>query len=300
MSESDRMPRWLHEDVPLYRQALNFTEVRTRFAPLLIEKDYFCTVLLSYLAQRPCGLVFKGGTYLAKVIAGFYRLSEDLDFVLPLPAGAGRKKRSRSMEPLSALFSRLTTAHPSFEQVDPMVGANNSTQYIGCAHFRSPATGQLDRISVEVSMREPLLESPLERPAQTVMLDPNTGKSIIPEVSFPCISFTEGFAEKFRAALTRRQVAIRDFYDIDYAVRHLGLDLETSNLKELVKAKLAVPGNDTVMLNPERLEELRSQLAGRLKPVLRPDDYQAFDLSRAIRHVEAMAKKVAISGDTGP
>jgi hypothetical protein len=114
-------------------------------------------------------------------------------------------------------------------------------------------------------------------------------------VSFPCISFAEGFAEKFRAALTRREVAIRDFYDIDYAVRHLGLDVDASDFRELVKAKIAVSGNDPVKLDPERFEELRSQLDGRLKPVLRSDDYQTFDLDRAIRYVEAMAKKVSKS-----
>jgi predicted nucleotidyltransferase component of viral defense system len=295
MSRVDLVSGWLHEDVPLYKQALTFTEVQTGFSSLLVEKDYFCTVLLSYLSENPCGLVFKGGTCLAKVMAGFYRLSEDLDFVIPLSLDSGRKKRSRSMEPLRASFSHLNDTYPVFEQVDPLVGANNSTQYIGNVHFRSPVTGYVDRISIEVSLREPLLQSPLEGNAQTIMLDPNTGKSIVPDVSFPCISFAEGFAEKFRAALTRREVAIRDFYDIDYAVRHLGLDVDASDFRELVKAKIAVSGNDPVKLDPERFEELRSQLDGRLKPVLRSDDYQTFDLDRAIRYVEAMAKKVSKS-----
>lgn len=35
-------------------------------------------------------------------------------------------------------------------------------------------------------------------------------------VMLPCISKIEAFAEKFRAAMTRREVAIRDFYDIDH------------------------------------------------------------------------------------
>jgi hypothetical protein len=36
----------LHEDVPLFREAVNFTASKTGFNPRLIEKDYFCTVLL--------------------------------------------------------------------------------------------------------------------------------------------------------------------------------------------------------------------------------------------------------------
>lgn len=91
----------LHEDVPLFREAVNFTASKTGFNPRLIEKDYFCTVLLAYLSERGGGrLVFKGGTCLAKVHTGFYRLSEDLDFTIPSPVDASRKQRvKRSRRP---------------------------------------------------------------------------------------------------------------------------------------------------------------------------------------------------------
>lgn len=41
----------LHEDVSLFHEAVRFTQARTGFAARLIEKDYFCTVLLTYLAE---------------------------------------------------------------------------------------------------------------------------------------------------------------------------------------------------------------------------------------------------------
>jgi hypothetical protein len=34
----------------MFLEALNFTAAHTGFSPRLIEKDYFCTVLLQYLA----------------------------------------------------------------------------------------------------------------------------------------------------------------------------------------------------------------------------------------------------------
>ena len=40
----------VHEDPDLFREAVNFTTAETAFASRLIEKDYFCTVLLAYLA----------------------------------------------------------------------------------------------------------------------------------------------------------------------------------------------------------------------------------------------------------
>src|SRR6266852_6749681 len=85
----------LHEDPALFREAVNFTAAETGFVPRLIEKDYFCTVLLQYLAPAGGELVFKGGTCLAKVHAGFYRLSEDLDFLISTPTDASRGERSR-------------------------------------------------------------------------------------------------------------------------------------------------------------------------------------------------------------
>jgi len=52
------------------------------FSPLLIEKDYHLTRILHKLSKKKVpGLVFKGGTCLNKCYLGFYRLSEDLDFV---------------------------------------------------------------------------------------------------------------------------------------------------------------------------------------------------------------------------
>ena len=56
-----------HQDVGIFRQAVSITQLRTGFAERLIEKDYFCSVLLEYLAAVEEALVFKGGTCLAKV-----------------------------------------------------------------------------------------------------------------------------------------------------------------------------------------------------------------------------------------
>ena len=82
-------------DPDLFRAAVNFTAQRTGFASRLIEKDYFCSLSLEYMASASKDLVFKGGTCLAKVYAGFYRLSEDLDFVISISANAKRTDRSR-------------------------------------------------------------------------------------------------------------------------------------------------------------------------------------------------------------
>ena len=97
----------VHEDAARLLEAVNATAAATGFATRLIEKDYFCTVLLQYLAPLAGALVFKGGTCLAKVHAGFYRLSEDLDFVIPTPVGASRTERSRRARGLKGLLAGI-------------------------------------------------------------------------------------------------------------------------------------------------------------------------------------------------
>ena len=57
----------------LFAEAIGFTSAETGFIPGLIEKDYYCSVLLQDLGSAGADLVFKGGTLLAKVHAGFYR-----------------------------------------------------------------------------------------------------------------------------------------------------------------------------------------------------------------------------------
>jgi hypothetical protein len=51
----------LLNDADFFRTAVNFTSQRTAFAARLIEKDFFCSMLLEFLASASDALVFKGG-----------------------------------------------------------------------------------------------------------------------------------------------------------------------------------------------------------------------------------------------
>jgi len=282
----------IHEDPSLFREAVNFTTAETAFASRLIEKDYFCTVLLAYLTAIDDRLVFKGGTCLAKVHADFYRLSEDLDFVVPTPVDARRAERSKQAKPLKEVVEKLPKRLPEFRLVEPLKGANNSTQYIAVVGYSSLIRQQEETIKIEVGLREPLLTPVVKSPARTIILDPVSGKSLVPQVSVRCISKTEAMAEKFRAALSRREAAIRDFFDIDYAVRMLGLQPRNAAFIKLVRQKIDVPGNDPVDVSGDRLKVLGLQLEPRLKPVLRAKDFAEFDLDRAFKIVADVAAMV--------
>lgn len=281
-----------HEDAELFREAVAFTAAETGFAARLIEKDYFCSLLLEHVGRADSTIVFKGGTCLAKVHAGFYRLSEDLDFVVSVPIEAPRaERRRRAAGPKAAMLH--AGRQPGLRLVSGPTGANNSTQYTAVVGYDSLLGLQAEAVKVEVGLREPLLTAPEPHPVHTLLLNPITGAALVPPLVATCISFQEAMAEKLRAALSRREVAIRDFYDVDYAVRHLGLRTGDSNLVALVRRKLEVPGNDPVDVSSSRLAALVQQVVSRLKPVLRERDFAEFDLERAFSGVAEVAAAVA-------
>ena len=283
----------VHEDPDLFREAIRFTAAEASFPARLIEKDYFCTVLLVHLAQADEQLVFKGGTCLAKVHGDFYRMSEDLDFAIPMAVTASRLERSSRISRAKKAVNELSKKLPCFQVAQPLRGANQSTQYIGSVRYLSIANRQEETVTLEISLREPLHRPVAQRPVRTMLLDPVSGQPLVSPRKVQCVNDMEAWAEKCRAAMTRRDVAIRDFYDVDYAVRMLGLRLDTAELIEMLKHKLAVPGNDVIDVGPDRLARLQGQVDTRLKPVLRAADLNAFDVDRAFRMILELAQRLA-------
>ena len=276
-----------HEDPEFFEAAVSFTAKETTFSTRLVEKDYFCTVLLEYLITAGNALVFKGGTCLAKIHADFYRLSEDLDFVVSMPVDSSRSERSKMATGLKDIV--MPDRLPGFRVVEPLMGANNSTQYNAVIGYHSRIVGKEETIKVEVGLREPLLLPPEAGMAKTLLLNPSTTKPLCEPLVLNCMSKREAFAEKFRAALSRREAAVRDFFDLDYAVRQLGLQPEDRGLIDLIRKKMAVPGNDRMDVSENRLTILHRQLESQLRPVLRARDYAEFDLERAFRIVKDVA-----------
>ncbi len=58
----------LHEAGNRFLEALRWTERITQFNARLLEKDYYCSLVLAdFHASFEVGLIFKGGTCLSKV-----------------------------------------------------------------------------------------------------------------------------------------------------------------------------------------------------------------------------------------
>jgi len=289
MPERDDPP--YHEDVDLFRDALAFTQSETGFSARLIEKDYYCSLLLRDFLSAPIqGLAFKGGTSLSKIHGDFYRLSEDLDFGISISVDAPRRQRSGRVVALKTHLEGLSKRAPCFRVTAPLRGSNNSTQYRGRTSYASLVTGQDEFVKIEISVREPILEAIEQLPARTLLTDPFRQVPAIESIPMAVLSCREAYAEKLRAALTRRGPAVRDFYDVGCAFRTKRIDGSDRQLVGLVRRKLAVPGNEPIDVSESKREVLTRQLDVQLKPVLRENDFAKFDLDHAFEMVKRFAE----------
>lgn len=280
------------EDAVLLREAVRFTAAETGFGIRLIEKDYFCSVALEYLAGECGSLTFKGGTCLSKIHGGFYRLSEDLDFSIPTAVDSARGERSRSVEPLRQVLARIEERLPGFRLTEPLRGFNNSMQYNAVLSYESLVDGHVEPVSIEVGVREPNMTETAQGAARTVLLSPIGGQAIIDTYPVVALSYLEAMAEKVRAALCRSEVAIRDFFDVDHAVRAAGFDPTQAGFVDLVRRKLAIPRTPEPDLSDGRIGQLERQLEAQLRPVLREREFRQFNLARAVETLRRIKQDV--------
>ncbi len=280
----------LHETPDVFREALQSTQAESGFAQRLIEKDYYCSLILADFAPLFSGdLVFKGGTCLSKVYAGFYRLSEDLDFAISIATTARPQARREACLPVKRHFEQIAERLPTVRAFAPLQGHDGSRQYNAILQYESAVTGEHESVKIQVAIREPIIEATVSCGGRTLLRHPTVGEMPDAMLSLRVLSLHEAYAEKVRAALTRNPPAIRDIFDIDEAVRAKRLDFSQPGFISLVRQKLAVPSNAAINTSQDRRKELEDQLETQLEPVLRSFDYATFDIDRALSQIEELA-----------
>jgi len=281
-------------DPDIFREALAYSEADKGLISTLIEKDYYCSLVLQYFFSNETSLVFKGGTCLSKVHVDFYRLSEDLDLIIPVTADTTRTQRSAGMEPVKSMFEKLPSAVPGVTISEAFKGHNASRQYISSLEYHSVIVEKKEKIKIEVGIREPLLRPSESRLASTIVMNPFSGQPLLPPFKVGAMTLQEAYAEKIRAAITRKEPAIRDFFDVFHAIRKRELNTQDPDFLSMVKAKIDVPGNEPIDLSEERKQELHRQLEGQLKPVLRPSDFDGFNLNEAFELVRNITEALSL------
>lgn len=87
---------YLHDDRELFAEIIYQVEDFTGRAAAIVEKDYYVTLILRFLAHNLSNIVFKGGTSLSKGYRAINRFSEDIDITFDEHIGQARRKKLKN------------------------------------------------------------------------------------------------------------------------------------------------------------------------------------------------------------
>jgi predicted nucleotidyltransferase component of viral defense system len=254
------------------------------FRPAIVEKDYYLTVILNNIGSGLSDkLIFKGGTLLNKIHLNYHRLSEDLDFVyLSKQALTSRSARSKAITPIREKMPEFLELLDLGSENPQGQGFNNSTQYVFNISYPSFITGKHESIQIEVALRQIPLDKPVHNVIKHFYKDPFTGKDLIPKNKILSLSLNEAVAEKLKAAITRRDLAIRDYYDL-WHIAESGFDFRNKQFLTIFKKKLDAEGylgdyRYNFGLSEESINLLQRQVETDLIPVIRLEE--KFDLGK--------------------
>lgn len=266
------------------------------FRPAIVEKDYYLTVILnnveSYFSDK---LIFKGGTLLNKIHLNYRRLSEDLDFTIFSSIELDtRTKRSKAIQPIREKMAGFLGSLDLRSKRPEGEGFNNSTQYVFNILYPSFITGEDGNINIEVSLRQMPIDKPVYNAVEHFYKDPFTGENLIPANKILSLSLNEAVAEKLKAAISRRDLAIRDYYDL-WHIAENRFDFYNRHFISIFKQKLVEERyrNDyryNFGLNGDAIELLNRQIETDLMPVIRLGEQ--FDLNKVFERFNKIMEDI--------
>lgn len=292
----------IHADREQFLTLIDRTASITGFFAPLVEKDYYLTVLLSRIHELSEDLIFKGGTCLNKIYYSYYRLSEDLDFSIRLPnVQAMRGQRRKCMRPIKEGLEDFVGSFGLAVDTTQVPGRNESKQYVYYLVYDSVTTLSPQTIKLEIGLRCNPLMATEKKPVQHKFLHSFTDEPLFDGGIVQCLALKEIVAEKMRAAATRKIIAPRDFYDLDFIMRQ-GFKLKDAKLFELFKKKLQEDQltHDDIDMTPYRLNlgrsldelaSMRSRIEEELFDVLTPEEQQNFHLDQALKRINKAMKE---------
>ncbi len=233
-----------------------------------IEKDFWLTDVLHWIARSLPDLVFKWGTCLNKCYFWYYRLSEDLDF--SIISSTNRKQRSQLLE---TTFEKLW-AYLQWLGMELIEKRKRDDSRFG--GMRWAYISDIDQSKQTIQFDFKIIEwyqlLPQYHQIQDVFSHPLTGEKLFDEQHIQCISLDEAMAEKVRASLTRKTPAIRDLYDIWFAKKKWFVFEE---IRDLIKWKVSEVWWEIVLY--EAYNVLKKQIETDLVPVIHDADIFEFD-----------------------
>ena len=225
----------------------------------LVERDVLLHQILTDLSRDKFfseGFLFKGGTCLIKHYLGYFRFSDDADFTWRdqsmfegRTAKGIRRELSRVIDTTGGILERISSARGLDFKC-----SKNDTEYVEfggsnkmCTFktwYRSTVLLKKFFIKIQVNFVEEMCTEPRAGLLKSPVAgnDEKLGR-LFPEyleysnsIPFDIYDVREILSEKIRALITRRGVKARDFLDVFFIQRDLGIgpaDVEECAIKKI-------------------------------------------------------------------
>ena len=283
------------------------------YAPKILEKDFYLTAVLGRISKELPDLSFKWWTCLNKVHFPYFRLSEDLDFSLPIDLelvnNPGKRKRyATHMKSKMELIAH--TMWRTLERKNDRARGNKYIRNKKNTHLEytlgyTSIYGWPDTIKVELTYTHKQCVPSVFWSIQHIYVDVIVDmESLFPEMQIKCLDISEMIAEKTRAALTRQKPAIRDFYDLRYMICKKWYVLQ--DYIDLIKEKCEdtdwrrtietfVPDRDFPDVQKQTLPYLESQIQEELHPVLINQEFDLQLIYKQVIEIKALLSEIQVS-----
>ena len=290
----------IHKNKEEFIKTLERASKKKEFLLPLLEKDYYLTLILSRMHELSGDLIFKGGTCLNKIYYVYYRLSEDLDFSMKLPKyEATRGERRKCIQPVKDNIEKFVRQFDMRIVGSENPGRNESKQYVYYFSYQSALRPIEGKVKFEIGLRFNPIEPIEKRHVQHAFLHPFTGEPLFDGGKVNCLSLNELISEKLRAAAIRKEIAPRDFYDLDFILRNK-FNLANKEVVELFKKKLKEDGADTDLRkyrvnlghSDAEIKDMRSRIENELFDVLTPSERENFELDKALERINKAMENV--------
>ena len=297
---------YLHENKEEFANAVNLASEYFRVLPIIVEKDYYVTMILRELSKRLGFVVFKGGTSLSKCHKAIKRFSEDIDITIDSKLSQGQMKKLK--EVIKEISSILGLSIPN---IDETRSRRSYNQYI--LEYQSVLCNSDDAVRPVVLMETSFAE--VSFPTVVMPVHSYIGDMMIEEAPKELKNFClEPFEMKVQGldrTLVDKVFAICDYYMQDRVKKHsrhiydiyklIDLVPQTKEFKTLVKEVRSVRAMTNICPSAQSEVNVPDMLNFLIRNEIYKDDYENVT-SRILEEkvsyevaIEAV-RKIAMSG----
>ncbi len=237
------------------RRKILLAAKKEQHSPLLVEQNYYATLVIEQIEKAGIGAAIRGGALLTNVYNEPYRISEDIDYAVSIEDVEGRGVRRRLMKPIKEKIGGIDWQLYGLEVFESLIGRDNSKIYNMKLQYVSVLDKETKLVKVDFAIMDKIVRGSVKKPIRTI-LDKIATQTQKEQVCVTCLTREEVYAEKIAAMLTRPYPAIRDFVDVYVGRKYIEKKIKEESFKELVRYKISRGRSSKINLTKERLKAL--------------------------------------------